>query len=651
MRVTNNMMTNTLMHNLQRNLLHMETYQSYLSSGKRVRKASDDPIDATKILKYKTDMSEFEQYEKNVRDSLNWFQVTESSVADTGDLLQRAREMAVQAANGTYAKDDLQKISEEIKNLLEQLVSNGNFAFAGKYVFSGYQTDKPLFKPDGTYNIDITDRDFAIPPKMKLLIGTGEELEMTVSGIDLFGVVEAANAFTGMYTDTTGDKIGANKTAIKGRFDLKQAYSADNLDVTIAGITYTVDETALNGTAAIPLNKDIVIDRFRNALAGGVGPQKLLDVADVYFDQHDNLVIESKAPGNVVMSTASTNYKTSSFYTGDIATKSVLKGPLALTGPTADYSIQNLDVTTSLGTFAVDESTLNGFTFKVTKEMVVTQFREALLGGVGPTKLSDVADIYFDPQDNLVIKERAFGALPITMAGAPIPGFPTTFTPGVNTQEATLEFSQFTFDDAYVAANEAEIKSTPVYITYNGQRKAVTLDPAAIVTTTAQYATELQNAIDVTFGAGKVNVNLAGAAPNQYFTFNTLGTTAGEQPSLRLEVIKSQKSSILEDMRDFYNALATGNQTGVQTFLGLIDSHLDRVLSVRADIGAKVNRMELVTNRLSSNQVSFAGMLSDAEDVDMAEAIMILKNAENVYRASLSTGGKIIQPSLVDFLR
>lgn len=651
MRVTNNMMTNTLLYNLQRNLLHMENYQSYLSSGKRVRKASDDPIDATKILKYKTDMSEFEQYEKNVRDALNWFQVTESSVADTGDVLQRAREMAVQAANGTYAKDDLQKISEEIKNLMEQLVSNGNFAFAGKYVFSGYQTDKPLFKPDGTYNIDVTDRDFAVPPKMRLLVGTGEELETTVSGIDLFGVVDAPNAFTTMFTDTAGDKIGPNKTALKGRFSLTEAYSADNLDVTVAGVTYHVDETSLDGTSAIPLNKDVIIDRFRNALAGGVGPQKLLDVADVYFDQHDNLVIESKVPGSIVMSTAATNYETSRFYTGDVATKSILKGPLALTGPTADYSIQNLDVTTSLGTFDVDSSTLNGFSFKISKEMVVTQFREALLGGVGPTKLSDVADVYFDQDDNLVIKERAYGALPITMPGAPIPGYPTAFTPGINTAEATLEFSQFTFDDAFVAANEAEIKSSPIYITYNGQRKAVTIDPAAIITTTAQYQTEFQNAINLAFGSGKVNVTLAGAAPNQYFTLNTLGTQDGQQPSLRLEVLKSKQSSILEDMRSFYTALSEGDQAGVQTFLGIVDSHLDRVLSVRADIGAKVNRMELVTNRLSSNQVSFAGMLSDAEDVDMAEAIMILKNAENVYRASLSTGGKIIQPSLVDFLR
>ncbi len=651
MRVTNNMMTNTLMHNLQKNLFQMENYQSYLSSGKRVRKASDDPIDATKILKYKTDMSEFEQYEKNVRDALNWFQVTESSVADTGDVLQRAREMAVQAANGTYAKDDLAKISEEIKNLLEQLVSNGNFAFAGKYVFSGYQTDRPLFKADGTYNVDVTDRDFRIPPKMKLLIGTGEELEITVSGIDLFGVVEAPNAFTNLFTDTAGDSIGPNKTAIKGRFDLKQAYSADNLDVTVAGITYHVDETSLDGTAALPLNKDTIIDRYRNALAGGVGPQKLLDVADVYFDQHENLVIESKATGVVAMSTVATNYLTAPIYTGDIATKSALRGPLTLTGPNADYSIQNLDVTTSLGNFVVDESTLNGFTFKVTKEMVVTQFKEALLGGVGPTKLSDVADIYFDPNDQLVIKERAYGALPITMPGAPIPGFPTTFTAGVPTQEATLSFNQFTFDDAYVSANEAEIKSTPVYISYNGQRKAATIDPAAIITTTAQYQTHFQNAINLAFGSGKINVALAGVAPNQYFNLNTVATTPGEQPSLRLEVIKSKESSILEDMRDFYTALAAGSQPGVQTFLSKVDGHLDRVLSVRADIGAKVNRMELVTNRLSSNQVSFAGMLSDAEDVDMAETIMLLKNAENVYRASLSTGGKIIQPSLVDFLR
>ena len=61
--------------------------------------------------------------------------------------------------------------------------------------------------------------------------------------------------------------------------------------------------------------------------------------------------------------------------------------------------------------------------------------------------------------------------------------------------------------------------------------------------------------------------------------------------------------------------------------------------------------MELTTNRLEDDNINFTGLMSDNEDVDQAETIMKLQNEENVYRASLSAGARIMQTSLVDFLK
>lgn len=651
MRVTNNMMVNTLMYNLEKNLNRMNVDQSHLASGKRIHRASDDPIDASKVLKYKTDLSEITQYDTNVRDALNWLEVTESAIADMGQVLQRSRELAVQASNGVLTTDDKSKLGEEIKNLREHLMADGNFSFAGRYVFSGYQTDRALFKADGSYNVDITDGDFVVPAKTQLLIGSGEKLQISTNGIDVFGVVETPNAFNEMFTDTAGDAIGANKTALKGQFSLVQPHAGDNLNVTLGGITYDVIETALDGTDANPLNPDVVLDRYKQALAGGVGPGRLTDVADVYFDDHKNLVIEAKAQGPVVMSTASATYLPATLYSGDIAKKSELKGLFTLEGPTADYTGANLDVVVGGNTYQVDESTLNGFTFTVTKEMVVDKFRNALIGGVGPAKLSDVADVYYNDLDELVIKDRAYGANPVSIVGGPTAGFAPALTLGQNTAEATVNFSNFTFDDLYVANNEVEIKDTPIFITYNGTRQSVSLDPVTPVTTVAQYQASLQTAIDKTFGLGKVTSAIGGAAPNQYFTFTSAGTPSGTQPEMRVEIVKSKKSTMIEDFGEMYTALNAGDTVTIQKFLGKVDEHLNRILSLRAEIGAKVNRMELTKNRLSSNEVSFTAMLSETEDVDMAETIMSLKNAESVYRAALSTGTRVIQPTLIDFLR
>jgi flagellar hook-associated protein 3 FlgL len=64
-----------------------------------------------------------------------------------------------------------------------------------------------------------------------------------------------------------------------------------------------------------------------------------------------------------------------------------------------------------------------------------------------------------------------------------------------------------------------------------------------------------------------------------------------------------------------------------------------------------MNRLELTSNRLEDDLVNFTKLMSKNEDVDIAEAIMNLQNEEYVYRASLSAGAKVIQPSLIDFLR
>ena len=64
-----------------------------------------------------------------------------------------------------------------------------------------------------------------------------------------------------------------------------------------------------------------------------------------------------------------------------------------------------------------------------------------------------------------------------------------------------------------------------------------------------------------------------------------------------------------------------------------------------------MNRLELTEKKLGVQIDSVKELLSYNEDVDMAEVFMHINTAENVYVSSLMTGAKIIQPTLVEFLR
>lgn len=85
--------------------------------------------------------------------------------------------------------------------------------------------------------------------------------------------------------------------------------------------------------------------------------------------------------------------------------------------------------------------------------------------------------------------------------------------------------------------------------------------------------------------------------------------------------------------------------------LDSIDSMQNAVLEKRAALGARQNRAELMDHRLDAQEVISKKQMSENEDIDYEEVITELITQESVHRAALAVGARIIQPSLVDFLR
>lgn len=112
-----------------------------------------------------------------------------------------------------------------------------------------------------------------------------------------------------------------------------------------------------------------------------------------------------------------------------------------------------------------------------------------------------------------------------------------------------------------------------------------------------------------------------------------------------------EEGNIFNILHDLSAALKDENQEGIEENLGKLNKSLDSMLEAWADLGAKANRVELIDRRLKDNNLNTRSLLSKTEDLDMAEAFTYFKMAEHVYQASLASGARIIQPSLLDFLR
>lgn len=85
--------------------------------------------------------------------------------------------------------------------------------------------------------------------------------------------------------------------------------------------------------------------------------------------------------------------------------------------------------------------------------------------------------------------------------------------------------------------------------------------------------------------------------------------------------------------------------------LGEVDVHIDRMIQTRSRIGAIYNRLESAEERNKAENLNLNTILSEREDIDIAEKYMEYMVMSNIYQASLSVGAKVLQPSLLDYIR
>lgn len=108
----------------------------------------------------------------------------------------------------------------------------------------------------------------------------------------------------------------------------------------------------------------------------------------------------------------------------------------------------------------------------------------------------------------------------------------------------------------------------------------------------------------------------------------------------------------IDDMFEQIRVAVEDNEaTDLDGFISDIQGQLDDVLKERANIGARQNRAEMMDNRLALQEGAAKKQMSENEDIEYEEVITEMITEESIHRAALAIGARIIQPSLVDFLR
>lgn len=145
MRITNKVMQNNALVNINNNKVAQDMLNTQLATGKKINRPSEDPIVAIRALRLRSDVDQVTQYlKKNVPDAESWLKLTEGALTTTVSVLKDMIEQCEKGASDQLKTEDRKVIIESLNKLYQEVYDTGKGDYAGRYIFTGYRTDTSL---------------------------------------------------------------------------------------------------------------------------------------------------------------------------------------------------------------------------------------------------------------------------------------------------------------------------------------------------------------------------------------------------------------------------------------------------------------------------------------------------------------------------
>ena len=549
MRITHRMLSGSVSRNLYHNLYRLQKLSNQLSMGKKFDRPSQDPVGTYKVMQLAgVSLARNEQYRSNIGEAETWLMAAENALAEAIDVMQRLRELAVNASNETLSELDRKMIAPEVEELWNHLVSLGNAELGGLYIFGGHKSLEPPFVVAGeggylnSYTVDeaaglakeafgaggLPSGDYSISTE-KLTAFTSDGavklLEEYIQGFAPGFLCEAAFSRTGDSKEDLAASVLLELTGVEMdhetktyRLTLKASYHVYDLE----GNCYSGEKTGL----VLEMNKESDVDDNIN----------IIDLGEF----------------------------------GGGALKLQLSGAPYPDGFMEDY-------------FAVGDKLL----LEVSPKLPAGDYDRVTLR----TPQGEEAHWYFN---------------------------------GGQLDEQKQEFQRFFLDGKTGRAFDGRFE-----LTFDGELQAATEAVEFAFTAAGQLyyrGDEGKRMVEIT-PSNTIAANVTGQeAFGGTFVFDTAF-------NMRYALLNNEQFTLSREV------------------LADLDKSLDYLLQRRAEIGARVARLEATDARLHSEHIHLREILSKIEDIDIAETITEYIMQENAYSAALSTGARMIQPSLIDFLR
>ena len=601
MRITNKMMSNNSLSNINSNKEYLDKLNTQMSTEKKINRPSDDPIVAIRALRLRSSLSEVTQYYgANVPDAQSWVSVTESAIDSTKEILTSMKSYCNQGANGTNTTSDRAKILENLKALQEQIYTNGNTNYAGRSVFTGYRTGEKL-----TFTEDTSCKYTGIKDLFNASdVTTATYVEGAVSMSDITALTTADNGETTVKNDTVNrirlsyDELAASTSTdavVTYRTPLSTSPVSTGTTGTSTGRLTNVVITDGATTHTLALTWDSAAEKYTTT--NGDGTLTTHTDGSITF----TTTASGTPPTSTVYNISSDGKTIQSAYSESSLTVKVCNSTDAVSG--TDTAYQRVAVNES-GTSA---NTGEVYLLKDTGELVFSSDVAKTLSSLKDITGVDTISVTYDKTDfnnGDLRPEHYFDCVSTDSAGTSV-----TY----DSHDQAIYYTVGTNQNIKINTNADDVFDTQI----------------------SREVDDIVNQINAV-DAAQEKVDKLKSMQSDTTTYGT-----DDQTKITTLLDSANKELTLEK-----NKLQTLYENGITSF----GSFFDQANQAETACGTVDNRLELISNRLQKEKTTVTTLTSENENVDITNIAVDVQEAELVYNAALLATGKISQQSLINYI-
>ena len=698
MRITNKIMQNNSLYNINNNKVTEDALNTMMSTGKKLTRPSDDPVIAIRALRLRSNVTQLSQYyEKNAKDAQSWLDVTADALSTVTSVLTDCVKQATKGANKDLTLDDLDIIVAQIDALSKEYYSTGNVDYAGRYVFTGYRTDTALTfdKTTTAQYYDINDEynasDVGQSGRVlsKYLLDSATILNSDTEAVYESDIVERTVGRLRLSYDNLdySESDPENTATLKFREELVQpATSTIDSTCEILNLTYKTTD-GVTRTVAVPIDdsKKFLVTSDGYTYSAYTNSDGSFSVEMTEEGDTENVVHTFKMTSEGIINE---DYDDSDIIESAFSSKETKQvSTITYTDDTGRYDVK-LPLLQAIGQSYSIALDVDGYTATVNSD--------------GTYTVSDNSNTTSGEWDNAVYNN----VIQVTGNGSINSSYKeTSITIDYNniiyatTEDADIDAF---YEDLYSGEKQAVLNaSTGEILLCEDLKDKLSTLPDLINAKTIDVVYDKREWVngdirpENLFGCEYLNDSGQTILYNQgtgahsiaydvgFAQSVTVNTTADEVFTTSVKRDVSDLSRILNELKQVDSTISTLktklSETSDEDLQAKIQSEIDAAQKaydyLREDLqeefehkitsyqkaldvanlavttnGTRSKRLDLVNQRLMNQTTTFKTLQSDNEDIDLAETATQLTTAQVTYEASLMATGKISQTSLINYI-